>query len=138
MLRLRKIAGVATLLTVACLFWLLSIVVASPGLAVIDLIKSVSVDRVHARHAVEQLESDRPDAITVTVGRNGDLFFGSDKINPEDLPNKIKDRMPNGPRPLYINADRRADYANVKLALDAAHAAGVSHIVFLTEKRPPR
>jgi len=68
--------------------------------------------------------------------RNGDIFFGSDKVPADSLTGKVKDRLANRTsKEVYLKADARAHYGNVVQVVDAVRAAGVDDLGLLTEQR---
>ena len=83
--------------------------------------------------------ADREDAMVIAVMRDGVVYFGSDRISPRQLPSKILDRLRDHtvePR-VYIRADRRVFYFNVKEALDGLRSAGIERVAFLVDQRRP-
>jgi biopolymer transport protein ExbD len=83
--------------------------------------------------------SRREDAITIVIYRSGDVFLGGDLVRLERLPELIrKDVGLGSERRVYIRADARTYYRNVKQVIDAVHAAGLTEISFLAEHRRPQ
>jgi biopolymer transport protein ExbD len=77
----------------------------------------------------------------ITVTRDGKVIFGTDYVNPMDLPAKIQERLKDREveRKVYIVADMRARWGGVKLALDGVRGAGITRVAFLAnEERLPR
>ena len=92
----------------------------------------IPVDLVKAKSSISLLHALREDAIIVSVTRNGDIFLGTDRIRPELLPDKIRDAISRGAeRRIYVNADKRANYRDVKRAIDSIHSSGVENISIL-------
>jgi biopolymer transport protein ExbD len=81
-------------------------------------------------------DADREDALLVSVMRNGDVFFGTDKIAVDALTTKVKDRLANkADKRVYVKADARAHFGNVVQVVDSVRAAGVDDLGLLTEQR---
>src|SRR6202047_1187031 len=71
--------------------------------------KGVSVDLAKVNNPQQMPDADKEDALIVAVMRNGDVFFGNDRINSDQLTNKIKDRIANRVnKTVYLRADARA------------------------------
>ncbi len=78
----------------------------------------------------------REDAMVVTVERTGDVFFGNQLVRIEKMPELIRERVAGGSeRRVYIRADARSHYGNVKQVVDAVHEAGLVEISLLAEQR---
>jgi biopolymer transport protein ExbD/biopolymer transport protein TolR len=68
--------------------------------------------------------------------RDGGVFFGNDKIAPDQLTNKIKDRIVNRvDKRVYVRADARAKYKSVVDVVDNVRAAGVDDLGLLTDQK---
>jgi len=101
------------------------------------LSKTVSVDKYRARNAVAMSDADKEDAVEVAVTRDGTVFLspGTMKVQPEDLPPKVKDMLANRPvKTVYISADIRAKYGRVAEVVDNLRAGGVDDVGLLTEQ----
>ena len=95
-----------------------------------------SVDLARVRHAVMMDTANRDDALIVTVKRDGTIYFRQGKTVPKILPVLIQDKIKAGSEhTVYINADARTKYGNVKEVLESVRAAGIERIVFLVESR---
>ncbi len=70
----------------------------------------VSIDLRKTPHPGSMFRAQREDALVVGIFRNGDIYFGNDKISPESLGDKIHERLraQGGERKVYIRADGRA------------------------------
>ncbi len=99
--------------------------------------KGVSVDMAKVNNPVAMQDADKEDALLVSVMRNGDIFFGTDKLpNADGLTSKVKDRLTNRvSKTVYVKADARAHYGDVVKVVDAVRAAGVDDVGLLTEQR---
>ena len=75
------------------------------------------------------------DAMQITVARDGRVSFGRHWINCEDLPNAIHESIRAGAeRRVYLAADARAKYGDVRAVLDQIRASGIENISLLTHK----
>jgi biopolymer transport protein ExbD/biopolymer transport protein TolR len=102
------------------------------------LSKGVSVDLVMTDNPIAMNDADREDAILVAVTRDGKVFLGSQQVNPEDLPQTVRDLLANQLEKIaYLKADARATYARVVEVVDNVRAAGVDNLGLLTEKTKP-
>jgi biopolymer transport protein ExbD/biopolymer transport protein TolR len=99
--------------------------------------KGVSVDMAKVNNPVAMQDADKEDALLVSVMRNGDIFFGTDKLPSADgLTSKVKDRLTNKVnKTVYVKADARAHYGDVVKVVDAVRSAGVDDVGLLTEQR---
>lgn len=81
----------------------------------------------------------REDAMIVAIIRNGDIFFGNDRIETDFLADHIRQRLGQGTeKRVYIRADARCRYRNVEDVLDEIQLSGVEHVVFLVDQRKPQ
>jgi biopolymer transport protein TolR len=81
-------------------------------------------------------KANRTDAIYVAVMRTGDIWLGTNKVSPEELPSGIRERVKEGSEnKVYIRADARAKYGRVREVLEAVQLSGTQHVAFLVWKR---
>ena len=98
--------------------------------------KGVSVDLAKVNNPASMPDADKEDALLVAIMRDGKVFFGNDQIPPDQLTNKIKDRIANRvDKRVYIRADARAKFGTVVDVVDNVRAAGVDQLGLLTEQR---
>ena len=99
--------------------------------------KGVQVDLAKVNNPTQMKDADKEDALVVAVNRQGDVFFGKDRLpDPTQLTNKIKDRIANRTdKTVYVRADARAKYKFVVDVVDNVRAAGVDALGLLTEQR---
>jgi biopolymer transport protein ExbD/biopolymer transport protein TolR len=100
------------------------------------LTKGTQVDLVVTKSAITMQAADKEDAILIAVTRNGGVFLspGNLKINPDQLPEKVKDLLTNKPdKMVYIKSDARARYGLVEDVIDNVRAAGVDQIGLITD-----
>lgn len=82
--------------------------------------------------------ANREDAMTITIFRDGKVFFRSDQvIGSEDLQRKISEYLkdPEVERKVYIRADMRVYWGTVKRVLESIRSAGILRVAFLTDQR---
>lgn len=98
--------------------------------------KGISVDMAKVNNPEPMQDADKEDALLVSVMRNGDVFFGTEKVTADSLTGKVKDRLVNRTdKRVYVKADARAHYGNVVQVVDAVRAAGVDDLGLLTDQR---
>ncbi len=98
--------------------------------------KGVSVDLAKTDSPQQMPDADKEDALIVAIMRDGTVFFGSDKTPPDQLTNKVKDKLANRTdRRVFIRADARARYGAVTDVVDNVRSAGVDQVGLLTEQR---
>jgi len=98
--------------------------------------KGVSVDMARVNSPTPMPDADKEDSLLVAVMRDGQIFFGTDRIKAEDLTAKVKDRLANKvDKRIFIKADARAKYGNVVDVVDNVRAAGVDDVGLLTEQK---
>ena len=98
--------------------------------------KGISVDMAKVNNPTPMQDADKEDALLVSVMKNGDVFFGSDKIAVDSLTGKVRDRLTNRTnKEVYLKADARAHFGNVVQVVDAVRAAGVDDLGLLTDQR---
>src|SRR6202045_3863966 len=98
--------------------------------------KGISVDMAKVNNPAPMQDADREDALLVSVMRDGTVYFGADKITPDSLTGKVKDRLTNRTdKRVYVKADMRARFGNVVQVVDGVRAAGVDDLGLLTDQR---
>jgi biopolymer transport protein TolR len=96
--------------------------------------RSLPVDMAVARHSTSQPNAEREDAVIVGIMRDGRLYVMNARVSPADLPAVLRDLMGGREdKTVYVKADARAKYGDVKIALDSIRGANVANIAFLTE-----
>jgi biopolymer transport protein ExbD len=84
------------------------------------------------QHSTPLPGARREDTMFVSVLRDGQSYFGSRKITPDELPELIRDGLRGGAENrIYISADARAKYSDVKAILVRVREAGVERVAFL-------
>jgi biopolymer transport protein ExbD len=80
-------------------------------------------------------DADKEDALLIAVMRDGKIFFGTDRVEPDQLTLKVKDRLANkADKRVFIKADARARYGNVVEVVDNVRSAGVDDVGLLTDQ----
>jgi len=99
------------------------------------LSKGVSVDLVKTQHPISMQAADKSDAIVCAITRDGKTYLNTTKMEPEDLPAKVKDLLANRlDKTVFVKADSRARYERVVDVVDNLRAAGVDQLGLLTEQ----
>ena len=102
----------------------------------VDLPSRVSVDLPKAVHPRLVPHARREDAIFVAITRSGNIFFGRDLIPPDILHDRVKEAVKSGAEGIvYVNADARTKYKNVKDVIDQVSRSGLKNVVFLSDER---
>jgi len=97
--------------------------------------KGVSVDMARVPNPEDMPNADKDDAILVAITRDGSIYLGNNKVGLEDLQNHVKDAIANRlDKTVFVRADARAKFGQVKSAVDEVRAAGVDNIGLLTER----
>jgi biopolymer transport protein ExbD/biopolymer transport protein TolR len=98
--------------------------------------KGQSVDMAKVNNPTPMPDADKDDALLVVVMRDGQIFFGTDRIKIDELTNRVKDRLANKvDKRIFIRADLRAKYGYVVDVVDNVRAAGVDDVGLLTEQK---
>ncbi len=97
--------------------------------------KGVSVDMAKVNNPSPMPDADKDDALLVVVMRDGQIYFGTDRVTLDDLTNRVKDRLANKTdKTVFIRADMRTKYGNVVDVVDNVRSAGVDDVGLLTEQ----
>jgi biopolymer transport protein TolR len=106
----------------------------APALVVVHP-HGINVELPQSRHGSSQEGESREDALLVVVTRAGSMFFGNNKISPEELTHVLQDRVKSGAeRKVYLRADARAKYEDVEVILDQIRLAGIESITVMTHQ----
>ena len=98
--------------------------------------KSRPVELAKTTNPIQMPDADKEDAVIVAVQRDGKIFFDTTQVSPEDLTEKVKERISNRlDKTVYVKADARAKYKNVVEVVDNVRSAGVSELGLLTEQK---
>ena len=99
-----------------------------------QLQRGISVQMAQTSTATPMPEADNQDAWIVSVTADGTLYFGLDPVTPSELSDKMKSRPRNRDQRLYIKADARAQFADVRRVLTAAQEVYFNPAVFLASQ----
>ena len=98
--------------------------------------KGVSVDMAKVNSPAPMPDADKEDALLFSVMRDGKIYFGTDRIEADQLSQKVKDRLANKvDKRVFIKSDARARYGNVVEVVDNVRSAGVDDVGLLTEQK---
>jgi biopolymer transport protein TolR len=101
--------------------------------------KGTIVEMAKVNNPMQMPDADKEDALIVAVQRDGKVFFDSQMVSPEELTQKVKERVSSRTnKTVYVRADARAHYKAVVEVVDDVRSAGVDQLGLLTEqKREP-
>jgi biopolymer transport protein ExbD len=105
-----------------------------------QLRQGVSVQMARTTNAKPMPEADDQDAWVVAVTADGKLFFGTEALSDQGLVDLMTRTPRRRDQNIYIKADGRTAYANVEMALQAAHVVKFDQPILLTsqpESNPP-
>ncbi len=75
----------------------------------------------------------REDLMDIIVARDGQIYFRNERTNPQELPALIQTALREGSeKTIYLAADQRTCYRDVKIALDEVRLAGIRNVVLMT------
>jgi biopolymer transport protein TolR len=98
--------------------------------------KGISVDMAKVNNPEQMPDADKEDALLVSITRDGNVYFGSERITIDNLTTKVKDRLANkADKRVYVKADMRARFGGVVAVVDSVRAAGVDDLGLLTDQR---
>jgi len=98
--------------------------------------KGVSVDLAKVNNPMQMPDADKEDALVVAVMRDGKVYFGNDRTEPDQLTQKVKDRLANRvDKRVFVRADARAKFGSVVQIVDNVRAAGVDQLGLLTDQK---
>ena len=99
------------------------------------LSKGITVDMAKTNNPSPMQAADKEDAVVVAISRDGRTYLGTDQMNPDSLPGKVKDILTNRlDKTVYLRSDARARYERVVEVVDNLRAAGVDQLGLLTEE----
>jgi biopolymer transport protein ExbD len=95
----------------------------------------VAVSLAKAEHPIAMPDAGSDNAIVVAVLRDGAVFVGREKVDHAQLGGFIRDKLANKTdKTIYLRADARAQYRDVKNVIDATRSAGAEEVGLLTKK----
>ena len=97
--------------------------------------KTTPVDLTKAQNPRDMADADKDDAVVIAVTRDGSLFIGSTKVQPDEITPKVKDMISNRvDKTVYLKSDANAKYGDVVKVVDNVRAAGVESLGLLAER----
>jgi len=98
--------------------------------------KGVTVDLAKTTNPKPFPDAEKEDALIVAVQRDGSIFFDTQRVAPEELTQKVRDRVNNRTnKEVFVKADARAKYKSVVEVVDNVRAAGVDTLGLLTDQK---
>ena len=98
--------------------------------------KGVSVDMAKVNSPTPMPDADKEDSLLIAIMRDGQIYFGTDRVTADQLTEKVKDRLANKvDKRVFIKSDARARYGNVVEVVDNVRSAGVDDVGLLTEQK---
>jgi len=98
--------------------------------------KGQSVELAKSNNPAPMPDADKDDAVIVAVMRDGQVFLDTTRVTPEELTQKVKDRISSRTnKQVFVKADARAKYKGVVEVVDDVRSAGVDNLGLLTEQR---
>ena len=96
------------------------------------------VDMPVLAQSTPQPAATRDDASIVTVTRDGSVYFRNARVSPDELLTALREAARDNPqKTIYVKADARAKYGDVKAVLDQIRQSGLQNITLLTEQPTP-
>jgi biopolymer transport protein ExbD len=103
-----------------------------------DTPRRISVDLALAPHASEFPGALREDAIVIVLTRDAMVFFRDLRIHSEQVPEQIQKAISEGAyQTIFLKADARAKYGDVKAIVNLIRSSGAQHVVLLVESPSP-
>lgn len=88
--------------------------------------------------ASNQPTNTKPDVITLSVNKEGDIFWNDIAINKEQLAKQLQESSSKTPQPdIHIRGDKKTEYNNMIVVMNAVQLAGLTKIGFITEPPSP-
>lgn len=94
------------------------------------------VQMAKASNPIAMADAGKPDALIVSVMRDGKIFLGGENVTSEILTQRLQDKLSTRfNKTVYVRADARARYGTLVNAVDDLRSAGVDQLGLLTEKK---
>jgi len=98
--------------------------------------QGVPVDLARTTHPAAMSDANKPDALILSVMRDGQMFLGNERVTGDALTQRVRDQIVNHlNKTVYVRADARARYGSLVEAVDDIRSAGVDQVGLLTEKQ---
>ncbi len=96
----------------------------------------VPVDLAQTANPMVMSDASKPDALILSVMRDGKMFLGNESVNGDALTQRVRETVANRTnKTVYVRADARARYGTLVDAVDDVRSAGVDQLGLLTEKK---
>jgi biopolymer transport protein TolR len=96
----------------------------------------VPVDLARTSNPMAMSDANKPDALILSVMRDGRMFLGSESVSSETLPQRVRGQVVNRVnKTVFVRADARARYGLIVGAVDDLRSAGIDHLGMLTEQK---
>lgn len=97
--------------------------------------KGMSVDLVPTHNPRMMADADKEDAVLLAVTRDGRIFLGTERIEPDEITVKVLEMVDQKlDKTVYVKGDARAKYGDVVKVVNGVRGAGVDHIGLITER----
>ncbi|MGC2743145.1 MAG: biopolymer transporter ExbD [Candidatus Angelobacter sp.] len=96
----------------------------------------VPVDLAKTMNPIAMTDASRPDALILSVMRDGQMFLGSERVTGDALTRKVRATVATrADKTVYVRADERTRYGVLVNAVDDLRSAGVDQLGLLMEQR---
>jgi biopolymer transport protein TolR len=100
------------------------------------LMNKVQIEMAVAENAISMPDADKDDAIVVAITRDGSVYLGRDKVDPDNLGDLVQQKLAEKTdKQIFVRADTRAQYKAVEDAIDDVRKSGVDEVGLLTQKK---
>src|SRR5207247_10782192 len=97
--------------------------------------KTTPVDLTKAQNPRDMADADKDDAVVIAVTRDGSLFIGSTKVQPDEITPKVKDMISNRvDKTVYLKSEANGKFGDVVKVVDNVRAAVVASLGLLAER----
>jgi biopolymer transport protein ExbD len=80
---------------------------------------------------------EKPDIITLSLNREGQLFWNDAPVSDSDLPLRLAEAGQKKPQPeLHLRADRDTRYQRIAEIMTTAQKAGIQKLGFVSQPQP--
>ena len=95
-----------------------------------------SVDLAKVNNPEAMPDEEKEDALVIAVERDGKVYLGPTQISPEDLTDRLKDRLASRTdKRVFVRADARAKFGSLVQVVDNVRAAGVDDLGLFTDQK---
>ncbi len=127
--RSRKRARIEIIPLIDVIFFLL----ATFMMVSLSMVKNVGI-KVNLPAASTSTPQERNDRTTISVTKDGNLFFNSEPLSLEQLPDRLQQLKAAQPDPkVFINGDEKAFFGSAVEVLDDLRKAGITKVAIDTK-----